>query len=70
MSAKSVWSNKMRSLLTTLGKLWLAGAEIDWAGVHAAAARRRVPLPTYPFERQRYWVEARPPSPRVDAPPD
>jgi amino acid adenylation domain-containing protein/non-ribosomal peptide synthase protein (TIGR01720 family) len=44
-------------LLVALGQLWLAGAEIDWAGVHAGEHRRRVPLPTYPFERQRYWIE-------------
>ena len=44
-------------LLTTLGKLWLAGAQIDWSGFYAGEQRRRVPLPTYPFERQRYWIE-------------
>nr|WP_294167626.1 SDR family NAD(P)-dependent oxidoreductase [uncultured Sphingomonas sp.] len=41
----------------TLGRLWLAGVEVDWTGVHAGAARQRVMLPTYPFERQRYWLE-------------
>ncbi len=44
-------------ILRALGQLWLAGAEVDWAGVQAREPRRRVPLPTYPFERQRYWVE-------------
>ena len=44
-------------LLTTLGKLWLAGVKIDWSEFHAGEQRRRVPLPTYPFERQRYWIE-------------
>ncbi|HEV3033101.1 MAG TPA: SDR family NAD(P)-dependent oxidoreductase [Polyangia bacterium] len=45
-------------LLGTLGQLWLAGAELDWERGHGTAARpRRVPLPTYPFERQRYWIE-------------
>ena len=43
-------------LLHALGRLWLAGVEIEWAGFHAHEARQRVPLPTYPFERQRYWV--------------
>ncbi len=46
--------------LTTLGRLWLAGVPVNWAGVHAHERRRRVPLPTYPFERQRYWVEPAP----------
>ena len=44
-------------LLTTLGRLWLAGTEIDWSGLYAGEARQRVPLPTYPFEGERYWVE-------------
>src|SRR5262249_39999303 len=43
-------------LLDTLGKLWLAGATVDWRGLQAKGKRQRVPLPTYPFERQRYWV--------------
>jgi acyl transferase domain-containing protein len=45
-------------LLTTLGRLWLAGIQIDWVAFYATERRRRLPLPTYPFERQRYWVEA------------
>ena len=44
-------------LLTTLGRLWLAGADINWNAFHAEEKRRRLPLPTYPFERQRYFVE-------------
>jgi acyl transferase domain-containing protein len=40
-----------------LGELWLAGKQVDWAGFSAHERRRRVPLPTYPFERQRYWIE-------------
>jgi len=43
--------------LKTLGQLWLAGLPIDWPGFHANRRRRRLPLPTYPFERQRYWIE-------------
>jgi len=49
-------------LLRTVGKLWLAGVEIDWRSFYAGQRRLRVPLPTYPFERQRYWIE--PQSPR------
>jgi acyl transferase domain-containing protein len=44
-------------LLRALGKLWLAGVRIDWARVHEGESRRRVELPAYPFERQRYWIE-------------
>lgn len=44
-------------LLTTLGQLWLAGVRVDWQGFYAHERRARVPLPTYPFERRRYWIE-------------
>jgi acyl transferase domain-containing protein len=44
-------------VLGTLGKLWLTGQEIDWGAFHRGERRRRVALPTYPFERQRYWVD-------------
>lgn len=39
-----------------LGRLWLAGVEVDWRALHIGERRRRVPLPTYPFERRSYWV--------------
>ncbi|MGZ9153224.1 MAG: SDR family NAD(P)-dependent oxidoreductase [Candidatus Binatia bacterium] len=45
-------------LLRTLGRLWLAGVRLDWVGFYGTERRHRLPLPTYPFERQRYWVEA------------
>ena len=44
-------------LLTALGRLWMAGATLDWQGLYKHERRLRVPLPTYPFERQRYWIE-------------
>jgi acyl transferase domain-containing protein len=44
-------------LMTTLGRLWQAGLNIDWQAVHQDAKRRRLPLPTYPFQRERYWIE-------------
>jgi amino acid adenylation domain-containing protein len=46
-------------VLHTLGRLWLAGVDINWSGFYAQEQRVRIPLPTYPFERQRYWIEAR-----------
>ncbi|MEM7354986.1 MAG: beta-ketoacyl synthase N-terminal-like domain-containing protein, partial [Acidobacteriota bacterium] len=44
-------------LLTALGRLWLAGAQIDWSALASRRSGRRVPLPTYPFEHQRYWID-------------
>lgn len=49
-------------LLNTLGRLWLAGIEIDWSELYQQEQCYRIPLPTYPFERQRYWIEAKLPS--------
>lgn len=45
------------AMLEAAGKLWLVGSEIDWKGFNGSEPRQRVPLPTYPFERQRYWIE-------------
>ena len=44
-------------ILNSLGKLWLAGVDLDWQGFYEGEKRRRVVLPTYPFERKRHWVE-------------
>lgn len=43
-------------ILTALGRLWLSGLQVDWAGLYSGQRRHRVSLPTYPFERKRYWV--------------
>jgi len=47
-------------ILGTLGKLWAAGAPIDWKAFHGDERLRRVPLPTYPFDRERYWIDCQP----------
>ena len=48
------------SLLNAVGQLWLNGVTLDWEAFYAHEERRRVALPTYPFERQRHWVDAAP----------
>lgn len=40
-----------------LGQLWACGLPMDWAGYYAGRRCRRVPLPTYPFEGVRYWID-------------
>lgn len=45
-------------MLGSLGELWLSGVPVDWNGFYAGERRHRLPLPTYPFEKQRYWLEA------------
>jgi len=47
------------SVLLAAGRLWLAGARIDWNALHGAP-RRRVSLPSYPFERKRFWLDVEP----------
>jgi acyl transferase domain-containing protein len=44
-------------LLEAVGRLWQSGVTIDWNAFHGGTARRRVPLPTYAFQRQRHWIE-------------
>ncbi|HEU5231015.1 MAG TPA: aminotransferase class III-fold pyridoxal phosphate-dependent enzyme, partial [Ktedonobacteraceae bacterium] len=44
-------------LLQTLGQLWIDGVYIDWSRF-TGNNWQRIPLPTYPFERQKHWIEA------------
>ncbi len=53
--------NEWQSLLQAVGQLWLAGVSINWDSFEQAETRRKVPLPTYPFERQRFWIDPLPP---------
>lgn len=50
-------SSDVAFILNSLGKLWLSGVEIDWTGFYTHQQRQRIPLPSYPFERQRYWID-------------
>jgi acyl transferase domain-containing protein/acyl carrier protein len=45
-------------LSSKIGQLWLYGVTVDWEKFHKAEERRRIPLPTYPFEGQKYWLES------------
>src|SRR5258708_14469003 len=64
-----------RHLRSAVAKVWEAGGQVDWTGYWAGRKRRRVALPTYPFERQRCWIEpgqgtaflGRAPEPRADS---
>ena len=46
-----------RQLSNSLGDLYEQGASIDWTGFHGDYPRRRVSLPTYPFQRRRHWID-------------
>ena len=50
-----------RALVTGLGAMWVRGVEVDWRALFGSPARpgaRRVRLPSYAFQRERYWLEA------------
>src|SRR5207247_335988 len=62
-----VWLPSLRNgredwpqMLESLGRLYVEGVRVDWAGFDRDYARRKVALPTYPFERQRYWIDVEP----------
>lgn len=46
-----------QAVLGSLHRLYLAGFSINWQMVDQGFTRRRISLPTYPFQRQRYWLE-------------
>ncbi len=48
----------LAALAEAQGRLYVAGVNLDWGAIGEAGGRQRVPLPTYPFERQHYWIEA------------
>lgn len=48
-----------QQILASLTQLYLQGISLDWAGFDQDYPRQRQPLPTYPFQRQRHWIEAR-----------
>ncbi|RKH06911.1 non-ribosomal peptide synthetase/type I polyketide synthase [Corallococcus carmarthensis] len=55
-----------QALLHAVGQLWSAGFPVDWSKVRASGPRRRLVLPTYPFERKRYSLAEK--APRVPQP--
>ncbi|MGW2368065.1 SDR family NAD(P)-dependent oxidoreductase [Streptomyces sp. NPDC001667] len=47
-----------RELLGCLGTLYVSGVSVDWAALFAGSGARRVDLPTYPFQRTRFWLDS------------
>lgn len=58
MGSGPIEPTTLPTLLTALGRLWTLGIELDWQAFHGQQLRRRIPLPTYPFERKSFWIEA------------
>ncbi|MGR3761996.1 type I polyketide synthase [Roseobacteraceae bacterium NS-SX3] len=51
-----------------IGRLWACGVEADWPQIWGEARRNRLPLPTYAFQRSRYFIEPGKPAVEEDAP--
>lgn len=56
LSPNADWETMLEALL----KLYVRGVEIDWSAFHKEQPRGRVPLPTYPFQRKRFWFNKGP----------
>ncbi len=50
--------NDWEEILNSVARLYLAGMQLDWQGFDRGYPRRRVSLPTYPFQRKRFWFDA------------
>ena len=57
LADSQVKRSEQEHVLYVLGNLWLNGVAVDWQTFAASEERNRVALPTYPFERQRYWID-------------
>ncbi len=66
--SSAAWISSLRleqddwqQMLSALGSLYVRGVKLDWQGLdHGYPPRQKVTLPTYPFQRQRYWVDLPP----------
>ncbi|WP_424097227.1 SDR family NAD(P)-dependent oxidoreductase [Moorena producens] len=50
--------DQWQQMLSSLGQLYVQGAKVDWFGFDRQYSREKVVLPTYPFQRERYWIES------------
>ncbi|WP_225409378.1 type I polyketide synthase [Stigmatella hybrida] len=51
-------SNEWQQMLGSVGKLYVKGVGVDWAGFDQDYPRAKVALPTYAFQRERYWIDS------------
>ncbi len=57
LDRSAVGGDEAGSIARALARMWVEGCNVDWLAMRNGERRSRVPLPTYPFERQRYFVE-------------
>ncbi|ADI05104.1 modular polyketide synthase [Streptomyces bingchenggensis BCW-1] len=66
-SALRKGAEEERAVVTALARLYAHGVEVDWSAFFAGTGARRIDLPTYAFQHQRYWPEVLAPAPAADA---
>ena len=49
----------LAAVTASMGRLWASGVSIDWNAYRGEQQRRRIPLPTYAFEKKHYWLSPR-----------
>ena len=52
--------DEWQQMLSSVGQLYVKGVKIDWSGFDSDYSRQKVALPTYPFQRERCWIETNP----------
>lgn len=57
LSTVAAGQSPWQQILQTLGELYVRGLPVDWSAVDKDYVRDRLELPTYPFQRQRYWLD-------------
>jgi acyl transferase domain-containing protein len=60
MPGSGAGGSETETMLRAVGQLWSEGVHVNWQAFHAGVRRNRIPLPTYPFERKRYWIDPPP----------
>ena len=58
VSQSNLPSSEYRDNLEALANFYTEGYDIDWERLHQGEAKKKIPLPTYPFARERYWVRS------------
>jgi acyl transferase domain-containing protein/thioesterase domain-containing protein/aryl carrier-like protein len=56
--ARDTHASDVEFALGAVGRIWERGGNVEFAALHRGTRRRRIPLPTYPFERERFWLPA------------
>lgn len=60
LGSKAENNSEWLAISQAIGELWRSGVSIDWQSFYLNEKRSRLPLPTYPFARKRYWIDPLP----------